>query len=46
MKWIEDKMKDFYVKHLDIFIEDSFDAKLSLWQRILLRHISLKRTKK
>lgn len=43
MNCLENKLKDFYAEHLDLFLENYFDIELSLWQKILLRNISLKK---
>jgi len=36
---MDNRLKDFYTKYPDIFIEDILNLKLSLWQKILLRLI-------
>lgn len=35
----EEKWKDFYTRHPDIFCEQQFGIKLHWWQKIMLRTI-------
>ena len=36
---MDNRLKEFYKKYPDIFIENNLNLKLSLWQKILLRLI-------